>query len=88
MLNQSNNKKMDFNEVFKVRAFKEDEENFYCITIGDHLASTEKFKTAKAAQMKINKTDWNLVASIFAALLKAEKKEERIINNVEPRIGE
>ena len=39
MLNQLNNKKMDFNEVFKVRAFKEGEEDFYCITIGNHLAS-------------------------------------------------
>lgn len=75
---------MNFNEVFKVRAFKENEEDFYCITIGNHLASKEKFKTAKAAQMKINKTDWNLVASIFAALLKAEKEEAPVSNNVEP----
>lgn len=75
---------MNFNEVFKVRAFKENEEDFYCITIGNHLASAEKFKTAKAAQMKINKTDWNLVASIFAALLKAEEEKETISKNVEP----
>lgn len=76
---------MDFNEVFKVRAFKENEEDFYCITIGNHLASTEKFKTAKAAQMKINKTDWNLVASMFAALLKAEEEKEEVSKNVEPK---
>lgn len=75
---------MDFNEVFKVRAFKENEEDFYCITIGNHLANTEKFKTAKAAQMKINKTDWNLVASLFAALLKAEKEKETVSKNVKP----
>lgn len=75
---------MDFNEVFKVRAFKEGEEDFYCITIGNHLASTEKFKTAKAAQMKINKVDWNLVTSMFAALLKAEKEKETVLKNVEP----
>ena len=74
---------MDFNEVFKVRAFKEGEEDFYCVTIGDHLASIEKFKTAKAAQMKINKTDWNLVASLFITLLKAEKKEETL-RNIKP----
>ena len=76
---------MDFNEVFKVRAFKENEEDFYCITIGNHLASAEKFKTAKAAQMKINKTDWNLVASIFAALLKAEEKKDVVLKNVESK---
>ena len=76
---------MDFNEVFKVRAFKEGEEDFYCITIGNHLASPEKFRTVKAAQMKINKTDGNLVASMFAALLKVEKKEETISKNVESK---
>ena len=75
---------MDFNEIFKVRTFKENEEDFYCITIGNHLASAEKFKTAKAAQMKINKTDWNLVASMFAALLKAENDKETNSKNVEP----
>jgi hypothetical protein len=74
---------MDFNEVFKVRASKENEEDFYYITIGNHLASTEKFKTAKAAQMKINKTDWNLVASMFAALLKAENDKNS--KNVKPK---
>lgn len=79
---------MDFNEVFKVRAFKENEEDFYCITIGSHLASTEKFKTAKAAQMKINKTDWNLVASMFAALLKAEREKETSSVNVESENNE
>lgn len=79
---------MDFNEVFKVRAFKEGEEDFYCITIGNHLASTEKFNTAKAAQMKINKTDWNLVASMFAALLKAEEEKRAALKNVESKTVE
>ena len=79
---------MDFNEVFKVRAFKENEEDFYCIAIGNHLASTEKFKTAKAAQMKINKTDWNLVASIFAALLKAEEEKNVVLKNIESKTEE
>ena len=75
---------MNFNEVFKVRAFKENEEDFYCITIGNHLASTEKFKTAKAAQMKINRTDWNLVMSMFVALLNAEEERKAMSENVKP----
>ena len=66
---------MNFNEVFKVRALKKGEEDVYMITIGDRLASTEEFQTAKQAQMKINKTDWNLVASLFAALLAGETKK-------------
>ena len=68
---------MNFNEVFKVRAVKKDEEDIYVITIGDRLASTEEFQTAKQAQMKINKTDWNLVASLFAAILEGEKKQQK-----------
>lgn len=69
---------MNFNEVFKVRAIKKNEEDIYVITIGDKLASTEEFKTAQKAQMKINKTDWNLVASLFAAMLEGERKKENI----------
>lgn len=68
---------MNFNEVFKVRAVKKDEKDIYVITIGDRLASTEEFQTAKQAQMKINKTDWNLVASLFAAMLEGEKKQQK-----------
>lgn len=67
--------KQDFNEVFKVRKIKRDEEELYMITIGDRLASWEEFKTEKAARMKINKTDWNLVASLFAIMLKGDKKQ-------------
>ena len=67
---------MNFNEVFKVRAVKRDEKDIYVITIGDRLASTEEFQTAKQAQMKINKTDWNLVASLFAAMIEGEKKQQ------------
>ena len=67
---------MNFNETFKVRAVKKNEKDTYIITIGDRLASTEEFQTAKQAQMKINKTDWNLVASLFAAMLEGEKKQQ------------
>ena len=68
---------MNFNEVFKVRAIKKNEEDIYVITIGNRLASEEEFKTAQKAQMKIDKIDWNLVASLFAAMLEGEKKTTR-----------
>lgn len=68
---------MNFNEVFKVRAIKKNEEDIYVITIGDRLASEEKFETAQKAQMKINKVDWNLVASLFAAMLEGERKQQK-----------
>ena len=73
---------MNFNEVFKVRAVKKNEEDTYVITIGDRLARTEEFQTAKQAQMKINKTDWNLAASLFAAMLEGEKKQQEQKENI------
>ena len=73
--------KQDFNEVFKVRKIKRDDEEFYMITIGDRLASWEEFETEKKAQAKINKTDWNLTASLFAVLTEAEKKKDQEIKN-------
>ena len=74
---------MNFNEVFKVRAVKKNEEDIYVITIGDRLASTEEFQTAKQAQMKINKKDWNLVASLSAAMLEGEKKQKENLKQAE-----
>ena len=68
---------MNFNELFKVRAVKKNEEEVYVITIGDRLASREEFQTAKQAQMKINKTDWNLVASLVAAILEGARKQKK-----------
>ena len=54
------------------------EETEFMITIGNHLATKEKFKSRKAAEMRINKTDWNLVAAMFYALKEADEFEESI----------
>lgn len=61
-------------EAFKVRQLPESEE--YIITIGNHLATEEKFKSAKAAQMQINKTNWDLVSALIYALKEADKWAE------------
>lgn len=68
-------------EVFKVRQLPESEE--YIITIGSHLATEEKFKSAKTAQMQINKTNWDLVSALVYALKEADewaKNNQDIIN--------
>ena len=49
----------------------------FIITIGNHLATEEKFKSRKAAEMRINKTDWNLVSALFYALKEADKWAEK-----------
>lgn len=66
---------MDLKKTFVVRPTNEEEKEFM-ITIGNHLATEQTFKSRKAAQMAINKTDWNLVAA-FAQLLKEAEEWEK-----------
>lgn len=61
-------------EAFVVRPLPESDE--FIITIGNHLATEEKFKSRKAAEMRINKTDWNLVSALVYALKEADKWAE------------
>ena len=69
--------KQDFNEVFKVRKIEKDEEEFYMITIGDRLASWEEFKTEKAAQMKINKTEAETPGALARSTMDTQEAEIR-----------
>lgn len=64
-------------EAFVIRPTNTDE-NEFMITIGNHLATEEKFKSRKAAEMRINKTDWNLVAAMVYALKEADEFEKSI----------
>ena len=64
-------------EGFVIRPTDTDE-NEFMITIGNHLATEEKFKSRKAAEMRINKTDWNLVAAMVYALKEADEFEKSI----------
>lgn len=66
-------------EAFVIRPTDTDE-NEFMITIGNHLATEEKFKSRKAAEMRINKTDWNLVAAMVYALKEADEIEKSIKN--------
>lgn len=66
-------------EAFVIRPTDTDE-NEFMITIGNHLATEEKFKSRKAAEMRINKTDWNLVAAMIFAIKEADEFEKSIKN--------
>jgi hypothetical protein len=66
-------------EAFIIRP-ADTEENEFIITIGNHLATEEKFKSRKAAEIRINKTDWNLVAAMVYALKEADEFEKKIKN--------
>lgn len=77
----------DLAEAFVVRPASQDE-NEFIITIGNHLATEEKFPSREAAEERINQTDWNLVAAMVYTLKEADEYEKKIksrkkINNKE-----
>jgi hypothetical protein len=64
-------------EAFVIRPTSQ-EGNEYMITIGNHLATEEKFLTREAAEERINQTDWDLVAAMVYALKEADEFEKKI----------
>lgn len=67
---------MDLKEAFKIRK-KDAETDDVIITIGNHLATEQVFKSEKEAQKVIDATNWNLVAALIYACKEADKWEEK-----------
>lgn len=67
----------DMKDVFKVLPTTQEEKE-YMIVIGKHLATTEKFRTRKAAEKKINSVDWNLIAAMIYACKEADEYEKKL----------
>lgn len=68
-------KEFNWKEVFVVRPTNT-EENDFMITIGNRLATTRRFKTAKAAQLFINGKPWELIATLVFACYEMIKTQE------------
>ena len=66
---------MNLKEVFKIRK-KDAETDKVIITIGNHLATEEVFKSEEEAQKVIDATDWNLVGALICAYKEADRWEE------------
>ena len=73
----------NLSEAFIIRPANQ-EENEFMITIGNHLATEEKFPSKEAAEERINQTDWNLVASMIYALKEADEFEKKMKSAKEP----
>lgn len=72
---------MDLKEAFKIRK-KDAETDDVIITIGNHLATEQVFKSEEEAQKVIDATDWNLVAALIHICKEADKwTEEQKSNN-------
>ena len=67
---------MNLKEAFKIRK-KDAESNDFIITIGNHLATEQVYKSEKEAQKVIDATDWNLVAALFYACKEADEWEKK-----------
>lgn len=67
----------NLSEAFIIRP-ADKEGNEYIITIGNHLATEEKFPSKEAAEERINKTDWNLVAAMVYTLKEADEFEKKM----------
>lgn len=67
---------MDLKEAFKIRK-KDAESDEVIITIGNHLATKQVFRSEEEAQKVIDATDWNLVAALIYACKEADQWEEK-----------
>lgn len=67
---------MDLKEAFKIRK-KDAETDEVIITIGNHLATEQVFKSEEEAQKVIDKTDWNLVVALIYACKEADQYNEK-----------
>lgn len=66
---------MKLQDAFVIRP-KDSETDEVIITIGNHLATEQVFKSREEAQAEIDKTNWDLVAAMIYALKEADKWEE------------
>lgn len=69
--------KMEFNweSVFVIRA-KNEENNEFIITIGNHLATEQVFNSREDAQKAIRNKDWNLIAALVASMVESKINTE------------
>ena len=67
---------MNLKEAFKIRK-KDVETDEVIITIGNHLATKQVFKSEEEAQKVIDATDWNLVAALIYACKEADQWEKK-----------
>ena len=75
-INPKKLKIMDLKEAFRIRK-KDAETDDVIITIGNHLATEQVFKSEEEAQKVIDATDWNLVIALIYACKEADQWEEK-----------
>lgn len=72
---------MNLKEAFKIRK-KDAETDDVIITIGNHLATEQVFKSEEEAQKVIDATDWNLVTALIYACKEADQWEKEMKKDI------
>lgn len=67
--------KFNWESVFVIRA-KNEENNEFIITIGNHLATEQVFNSRENAQKAIRNKDWNLIAALVASMVESKINTE------------
>lgn len=67
--------KFNWESVFVIRA-KNEENNEFIITIGNHLATEQVFNSREDAQKAIRNKDWNLIAALVASMVESKINTE------------
>ena len=66
---------MNINELFKIRPTNE-EQNDFIITVGEHLATEQHFKTRKEAEKYIETPQWDMILAVVAEMFEIHTKVE------------
>ena len=59
---------MNVKELFQIRPTNEEQNNFI-ITVGQHLATEQHFKTREEAEAYIDTPQWDLVLAMVAEMI-------------------
>lgn len=66
---------MNAKELFKIRPTNE-EQNDFIITVGQHLATEQHFKTKEEAEQYINTPQWDMILAMVAEMFQIQTEVE------------
>lgn len=70
---------MNVKELFKIRPTNE-EQNDFVITVGEHLATEQHFKTREEAEQYRDTPQWDMVIAIVAEMFEIHTVNEHKID--------
>ena len=71
---------------FTIRVIKENDQDYYVVTVGNYLSNDTKFSTYEEAEKLINKLDdntWLLIGSLISAIIDNLPKLKQEIEKLE-----